>query len=162
MAAKGLDTKPIFAPGQGMSELARNAFRIVRGADLQSAAGAASTAGTTVTTALFSVPANTFVKEIILDVQNKWATSCRQAFTIGDTDDVDRFFTSSGASLYSAAGTRSSLRHITLTAAGGGHFYALPHTINAINTTSSKATATGHAHTYIVYAPNIEFFDVAS
>jgi len=161
MAAKGLDTKPIFAPGQGMSEFARNGFRIARGADLQSAAGAASTAGTTVTTALFTVPANTFVKEIILDVQNKWATSCRQAFTIGDTDDVDRFFTSSGASIY-AAGTRSSLRHITLTVGGGGHFYTDAHTINAINTTSSKATATGHAHTYIIYAPNIEFFNVAS
>lgn len=159
MAAKNLEQGPKFAPGQLMSELARNSFRIARGPDLQSAAGAASTAGTTVTTALFNVPANTFVKEIILDVQNKWATSCRNGFTIGDTDDVDRFFTSSGASIYSAAGTRSSLRHITLTAGGGGHFYSTPHTINCYNKSSSKCTATGHAHTYIVYAPNVEYFD---
>ena len=158
MAAKELVTRPIFAPGEGMSEFVRNGFRIARGPDLQSAAGAASTAGTTVTTALFNVPANTFVKEIILDIANKWATSCRNGFTIGDTDDVDRFFTSSGANIY-AVGTRSSLRHITLTAGGGGHFYTAAHTINAINKTSSKATATGHAHTYIIYAPNIEFFN---
>src|SRR5512133_3282205 len=102
MTAKDLSSEPKFAPGQGVSEVIRNAERIVRGPDINSAVGAA--AGTAVTIALFNVPAKTFVKEVILDVANKWTTSCRQGFTIGDTDDVDRFFTASSASIFAAAG----------------------------------------------------------
>ncbi len=161
MTAKDLNEEPVFAPGHMMSELARNSFRIARGPDLASAAGAATTAGTTVTTTLFNVPANTYVKAIILDVANKWATSCRQAFTVGDTSDVDRFFTTSAANPY-AVGTKTSERSVTAVAGAGGYFYTTSKAIKAYDKTSSKATATGHAHTYIIYVPNIEYFDVAS
>jgi len=160
MAAVDLKVQPLFVPGQEMSELARMTPRIKRGPDIAGAAGAASTAGTTTTIALFNVPANTFVKEIILDVQNKLATSCRQGFTVGDTDDVDRFFGASGA-LVHAVGVKSSVRNITPTVGMGGHFYAAEHTINAYRKSSSKGTTTGHIHTYIVYIPNTEYFDIA-
>ena len=160
MAAVDLKVEPIFAPGQEMSELARMTPRIKRGPDIAGAAGAASTAGTTSTLALFNVPANTFVKEIILDVQNKLATSCRQGFTVGDTSDVDRFFTSSAALVHSV-GSRSSLRAITPVASGGGEFYSSAKTINAYRKSSSKGSTTGHIHTYIVYIPNTDYFNVA-
>lgn len=161
MASKDLHTGPVFSPGAGVTEVLRNSFRIARGPDIAGAAGAASTAGTTTTIALFNVPANTYVKEIILDVKNKLATSCRQGFTVGDSDDVDRFFGSSGALVHSV-GVKSSVRNITPTVAMGGHFYTEAHTINAYRKSSSKGTTTGHIHTYIVYAPNIEYFDYAS
>ena len=161
MTAKDLNEEPVFSPGHMMSELSRSVFRIARGPNLASAAGAASTAGTTVTTTLFNVPANTYVKAIILDVTNKWATSCRQAFTVGDTSDVDRFFGTSGANPY-AVGVRTSERSVTATPANGGHFYTSAQAINAYDKTSSKATATGAAATYIVYVPNIEYWNVAS
>lgn len=154
MAAVDLESRPVFAPGQLMSELARNAPRMKRGPDIDSAAGGAT--GTATVVPLFNVPANTFVKEIILDIQNKWTTSCRQAFIVGDTSDTDRFFTSSGASVHSAAGTRTSHRSTTLNAGSGGQFYSTAKTINATKTCGTKTTATGHIHTYIVYIPNAD------
>lgn len=160
MTARELNSEPKFAPGQGQSELARNAFRIARGPDIASAAGGAT--GTATVVPLFNVPPNTFVKEIILDITNKWTTSCRQGFTVGDTNDVDRFFTASGASVHSAAGTRTSARSITLAANGGGRFYTAAQVINAVRTCGTKTTATGNLRTYIVYAPNIEYFNTAS
>lgn len=159
MTAKDLNEEPVFAPGHMMSELARNSFRIARGPDLASAAGL--TGGTAVTTTLFNVPANTYVKAIILDVTNKWATSTGQAFTVGDSSDVDRFFTTSAANPY-AVGTKTSERSVTAVAGAGGYFYTTSKAIKAISTTSTKATATGHLHSYIIYVPNIEYFDVAS
>ena len=66
-----------------------------------------------------------------------------------------------GASVHSAAGTRSSMRSVTLVAGAGGKFYDSAQTINAIRTCGTKSTATGHIHTYIVYIPNADAFDVA-
>lgn len=159
MASKTLTKEPLFVPGQGNSEVIRNAFRIVRGPDIASAVGGAT--GTSTTVALFDVPANTFVHEIILDIVSKFASDSRAVLKVGDTSDNDGFLTASGVTV-TTAGTRSSLRSVTQAAYGGGKFYTSGQTINAIRTCGTKASATGLVRTYIVYAPNIDFVNVAS
>lgn len=110
--AKDLKRPPVVAPGEGMTDAVHNGLFV--------AYSDTFVVGDTLPVTLFNVPKNTYIYDLILDVQTAFVDSGTGATIIaGYTGDCDAFFASTTAtaikcySMHGAAGGVKSGGYLT-------------------------------------------------
>jgi len=152
MAAVDLKLPPIHAPGENVSEFLRNAVYVQK--------GPAITYATTSPAALFNVPANTFVVDVIIRKTAAFdsSTAADDTVTIGDSDDADRFMAASDVDCRNTGLRSCRVAEGSDQIGSGGWIYTSAITINATITVGDDSN--GAFTPYLLYKPMSDrFFD---
>lgn len=137
-----------FPPGEKQAEAMRRLGYMVKSAEIDQA----DLSDGANTVALFNVPANVFVREVIVQISEVWNGTSPSA-TIGDGDDPDRFLDATALAV-DTLGYYSSKQDTQ--PGSGGHVYSAADTIDAVVTITAADNTTGKLVAWLIYTPHAD------
>ena len=139
---KALFANPKHPPGQNVAEALGRSIKVVRSNPITHDAFDGDD-----TLTVFSVPANTFIYDIILEVVGAFGSG--PSFKIGDGDDDDRFMDNTAF-----AGNTTGYKRITQDGQPGSQGYVYD-TADTIDITQAGTPTAGTANLWLFYLPNL-------